>query len=177
MKILLSPHNDDETLFAAFTLIRHKPRVIVVTDSYIQGNRGENITAEQRREETRQAMAILGCEVEFWGLRDDRLSATEIVHKCKALGTGHEVFAPAVQGGNRQHDLVGRLAQQIFPRLIQYTTYTLSEAWTRGSREIVPTEEERALKEKALACYQSQINLPATRHHFEAVMGKSEWYL
>jgi LmbE family N-acetylglucosaminyl deacetylase len=177
MKILLSPHNDDETLFAAYTLIRHRPRVIIVTDSYIQFNRGDNITAEQRREETMQAMEILGCPVEFWGLRDDKLSATEIVHKCKQIGPQNEVFAPAVQGGNPQHDLVGQLAQKIFPKFTLYTTYTRTELWTRGTREIVPTENEKELKLKALACYQSQINLLATRHHFEAVMDKSEWYL
>jgi len=33
MKLLLSPHNDDECLFAAYTLMREKPLVIVVTDS------------------------------------------------------------------------------------------------------------------------------------------------
>ena len=34
MKILLAPHNDDEALFAAYTIMREHPLVIVVTDGY-----------------------------------------------------------------------------------------------------------------------------------------------
>ena len=48
--IFLAPHNDDETLFAAYTLMRYKPFVIIVTDSFIQPERGDTgCTAEIRR--------------------------------------------------------------------------------------------------------------------------------
>ena len=60
MKLFLSPHPDDETLFGAFTLMREKPLVVIITDSYIQQNRGENITPQQRFQESVNAMKILG---------------------------------------------------------------------------------------------------------------------
>jgi hypothetical protein len=44
VKVFLSPHHDDETLFGAFTLLRERPLVVIVTDSYVQFNRGDGIT-------------------------------------------------------------------------------------------------------------------------------------
>ena len=47
MKLHLSPHNDDESLFAAYTLIREKPTVLIISDSDMQLDRG--ISAAQRK--------------------------------------------------------------------------------------------------------------------------------
>ena len=71
MKILISPHNDDETLFCSWTILREKPLVVIVTDSARQASKG--ITAEQRRAETKAAMDILGVEVRFLGIPDNKL--------------------------------------------------------------------------------------------------------
>lgn len=181
--ILLSPHNDDETLFAAFTLMREKPLVLIVTDGFIQAERGDPITWSQRRMETTLAMQILGCKAEFLGIRDTELTEEGLIEALERYSPypvwqKHvQVYAPALQGGNRQHDLVSKVAQKMFPNLIQYTTYTKTELWTKGSVQIVPTREELELKDRALDCYRSQILLSATRPHFNAVRGKSEWYL
>lgn len=176
MKILLSPHNDDETLFAAYTLMREKPLVIICTDGFIQGQRGDPITAEQRRRETLAAMEILGCSVMFLGIPDTHITEDGLSYHLKGLKRDLTIYAPAIQGGNWQHDLVGKFADKMFDNVIHYTTYTKTILWTQGKTEIVPTQEEIEIKNRALDCYQSQINLGATAPHFKAVRGKSEFY-
>lgn len=179
MKLFISPHNDDEVLFGAFTLMREKPLVVIVTDSYIQPIRGEvGCSARQRREETSKAMKLLGCPVFFAGLRDDVLTNSDVISLLASFEGFEKIYAPAVQGGNPQHDMIGNAAIQVFgDKLVQYTTYTKTELWTPGNIEVVPTLEEKELKEKALWCYQSQIKLPSTKPHFEAVIDKSEWLI
>src|SRR3990167_1799672 len=139
MKLFISPHDDDETLFGAFTLMREKPLVVIVTDSYIQPNRGEvGCSARQRREETSKAMKLLGCPVFFAGLRDDVLTNVDVISLLASFEGFEKVYAPAVQGGNPQHDMIGHVAEDIFP-VTRYTTYTKTELWTKGTQEIVPT--------------------------------------
>jgi len=65
-QILIAPHNDDEVLFAAYTLMRNRLHVVIVTDSYIQEERGDiGCDAETRRQESIKACALLGCSVSF----------------------------------------------------------------------------------------------------------------
>ena len=180
MNLFLSPHNDDEVLFGAYTLIREKPLVLVITDGWIQYNRGDlGCHADIRRAETVAAMEILGCPVAFLGIRDTQLTEAGLTERIKDFERiGFEkIYAPAIQGGNPQHDLIGKIAGQSFSNCTYYTTYTKTELWTKGEIEVVPTEEEKALKIKALECYKSQINLGATRPHFLAVINKSEWLI
>ena len=178
--ILISPHNDDETLFAAYTLQRHKPQVIVVTDSFIQYERGQtDITAHRRREETRQACRVLGLEPPvFLGLGDDGLERTidalrEYVFRRYADDT--IMFVPACQGGNVQHDLIWNWLVMDPPlKYVEYATYANGEFYTplAGGVELVPTEEEYQLKLKAIACYESQ----SWQGHVKAVIdARSEW--
>lgn len=179
MKLALIPHNDDESLFLAYTLIREKPLVIVITDSYIQPNRGDKgCSAEERRNETIKAMEILKCPVAFLGIKDTELTEPELRSRLKPfVGSWDKVYAPAIQGGNAQHDLIGSVAREIFPSIFRYTTYTKTELWTKGIQEIKPTDEEMILKAKALSCYDSQLKLPSTQPHFIAVLNKSEWLI
>ena len=59
--LFLSPHNDDETLFGAFTIMKEKPIVCVVFDSYVQVARGNaGATASRRRNETLRALGEFG---------------------------------------------------------------------------------------------------------------------
>lgn len=175
-KILLAPHNDDEALFAAFTCLREKPLVIIVTDSWKQFNRGDGITAVERRAESVAAMKVLGCEVCFMGIPDTELTRDILKMGLRQLKFNPEVvYAPAIQGGNKHHDLIGSVALGYFPKVVQYTTYSMNNLYTVGKIEIKPTNEERKLKQKALACYVTQINHPWTSPHFGAVENKSEW--
>jgi LmbE family N-acetylglucosaminyl deacetylase len=176
-KILLAPHNDDEALFASFICMREKPTVIIVTDSWRQFKRGErDITAEVRREESRKAMQLLGCPVEFIGISDNKLVWENLCTALKQFDAD-VVYAPAIQGGNVHHDLIGCAALKYFKNVIQYTTYSKDALYTEGETEIIPTAEERALKEQALLCYKSQIVYYKTSKHFEAVQGKNEWII
>lgn len=174
--LFISPHSDDSVLFGAFTLMREKPLVLTVTSSFIQSNRGENITAEQRELEDIEAMKILGCSIIFGQIRDDIISDDAIKNLLARFANFDMIYAPAVQGGNPQHDLIGKVAQEVFPNLTQYSTYAQGEWFTKGNKEIIPTPEEERLKAQALASYKSQIALPATAPHFKAVEGRSEWF-
>ena len=180
MNLFLSSHNDDEALFGSYTLIREKPLVVIITDSYIQPNRGEiGCSAEERRQESIEACKILECPVAFLGIKDTELTEDILKERLKSfVQLGFEkVYAPAFQEGNIQHDMVHNVARHVFPSIIQYTTYTKTELWTKGDIEVVPTEEEKMLKTKALNCYKSQLLLGATRPHFMAVMNKSEFLI
>jgi LmbE family N-acetylglucosaminyl deacetylase len=94
MNLLLSPHNDDECLFAAYTLMREKPLVIIVTDS--DAHLAEGITAYDRREESRRACELLGVPVVFLGLKDGALEQQKADLKRRL-----EPFASQPAGLNR----------------------------------------------------------------------------
>lgn len=176
MNLFLSPHNDDEALFGAYTLMREHPLVVVVTDSYIQFNRGDGITRMQRRNESAEAMKLLGCPLIFGAIPDNELNLILAKRLLENFSGFDTVYAPAIQGGNTHHDLIGQAADQVFgDKVLHYATYTKTELWTTGTREIVPSEEEIWRKNRALDCYQSQILLPSTAPHFAAVRGRSEW--
>lgn len=169
MKLLISPHNDDETLFAAFTILRHRPLVVVVTDSARQAKRGLPISAQQRRRETLDAMEYLGIStVKFLGIPDDELTQTGLRNALAPyMDKVDEVWVPNVEpsGGNQDHDLVGSVAAELWPACHRYATYTREGKSRRGS--LVPWEKcWPELKLRALACYTSQIAEPSTAEHF-----------
>lgn len=165
MKLFLSPHNDDETLFGAFTLLREKPVVVVVLDSYLQEQRGHGITFWDRRGETMQALEQLGARYNFLGFRDDRPEWLAIERQLCAYDPEH-VWAPAVEPtGHEHHNRVGEIADRIWPgRVTHYMTYTPAGK-SRGVP--VPFEPEWVEKKlRALACYRSQLALRSTWDHF-----------
>lgn len=177
-KLLLAPHNDDEALFASFICLREKPTIVIITDSYKQFNRGETgITAEIRKTESNSAATILGCPIKFLGIPDTNLEWSRLCALLQEYPKDTIVYAPAIQGGNRQHDLVGYAALKCFKTVYQYTTYTKSSLYTTGEIEIVPTKEELRVKEEALLSFKSQIAYTSTQSHFDAVRGKSEWLI
>lgn len=173
LKLLLAPHHDDESLFAAYTVLRQRPLVVVCTDSWVQFNRGDGITNEQRMGETQRAMELLGAPVLFLGVRDDTITEDLLMQGLQAFPKDSEVWAPSIQGGHVHHDLVGHCARRYFETVVGYTTYTKSELYTTGDYEVLPTPEEAELKNKALDCYESQLKINGP--HFEAVRNKSEW--
>ena len=65
--LLLEPHHDDATLFAAYTCLREKPLVVtVLSDSRTQAG----VTGAEREAESVAAMEILGCERVSLGFTD-----------------------------------------------------------------------------------------------------------
>lgn len=137
MKIFLSPHNDDETLFASLTVQREKPLVIVVFDSFIQVTRGATYCDwETRRQETINALLTLNPDwpaasitagelwpgfVKFCGFRDDTpVPPWMIADKIQEL-LGAEIpehiFAPAwEENGHEQHNAVATAATALVQR-------------------------------------------------------------
>src|ERR1041384_5287978 len=177
MKLLLSPHNDDECLFAAYTLMREKPLVIVVTDS--DAHLAEGITAHQRREESRRAGELLGVPVVFLGMKDGTLEQqkADLQRRLQPFASQpwSHVYAPAIQGGHKDHDALGAAVSTMFSTVSYYATYAAGELFSPAGREIEPTPEEVERKSKALDCYPSQIRLARTQSRFDTVRGRSEY--
>lgn len=168
MKLFLSPHNDDAALFGAFTILRERPFVVPVFDSYVQAARGTGITKAQRRAEDEAAMEILGAPLWFLGLSDMNPNAASVERELKSLPrrlSPEMVYAPLPEVyGHPHHNLVGEVAKRVFPNVTFYCTYTTAGK-SRGTA--VPYEPEwPLLKLKALACYESQIGLANTAEHF-----------
>lgn len=155
--VFLAPHSDDETLFGAFTLLRHKPHVIICT----QGG-------PEREAETEAACQILGVTWEQWRLPVDR-----IFHALEEWRYDH-IYAPTPEPeGNAEHNYIGTMVRRHFPdALTQYMTYTPAG---KSAGTPVPYELDWiGLKLRALACYPSQYSHPSDAPHF--VRGLEEFY-
>lgn len=169
LKLLLSPHNDDAVLFACFTLLCERPQVITVFDSYAQPARGlEYCDAETRRREDEAAMEILGLQPPvFLGVPDDLgvLEAAKIVEaKLQVLADTTEfeqVWYPACEErGHTQHNIVGLAASSLWSGIgRRYCTYKRGAGKTRGEEVLPDHGHWLALKHRALACYESQMNM------------------
>lgn len=164
---LLSPHNDDEGLFATYICLRLKPLIVVVTDG-TQHEKKFGISIETRRTESRMAAKILGCEIEFLGIPDNG-EINSLHYGNISRSTGATILSPALQGGNPHHDQISRFGT------IQYATYTktnLTPSLEEGI-PLHPTPQEERIKEKVLACYKSQHDI--NKVHFDAVKGQPEY--
>ncbi len=175
-KVFLSVHNDDEVLFGAYTIMRERPLVIVVYDSYVQVTRGDpNCHRAARIGETQNALLEMGQDLQqlrLCGLRDDcHYTHSEVIGSIlsvlpvSAWETVTDVWAPAYEeGGHDQHNLVAQSVNSLANH--RYTTYTRGKGKTRTSHLVTPTPDMIALKHRALACYTSQIANPSTRLWF-----------
>ncbi len=174
MKLFLSPHNDDETLFGAYLILRYKPKVIVCFRSFVEEAWPNGPRYPEREAETDAAMQVLGSDWEQWEFRDDEPFVTDYKELCERLvalaPNVDQVFAPMPEkGGHYHHNLVGNIAAALFPYVTFYTTYTHDRGRTLGTP--VPVEDGwEDIKRKALTRYGSQIALPQTRMHFERPM-------
>lgn len=176
--ILLSPHGDDETLFAAFTCMRERPHVIVCSQD------ADPDVRRARTLETTRAIEILGCSHHEWPTPANKpdwekarqwLSAWD--SSALVASVADRVYAPAIHPeGHEDHNRVGELAREIFgDRVRFYTTYAPRGQRQYGSVEIVPTADEIQRKLLALACYRTQIEHPSTRPWFFELLDLREW--
>ena len=167
MKLFIAPHNDDEVLFGAWTLLTHREEVTVaiVYDSFVQASRGvPGCDAAARRRESIAALAVLGIDrVHFLGLRDcdpifDQARWEHALDEIIGDQQPEAVFAPAwEQDGHPQHNFVGAVSVTAFRNLTRYLTYTAIGRSTVG-REVAFKPEWVRLKLQALACYKSQFD-------------------
>lgn len=169
MKLLFSPHSDDQILFAAFTMLREKPLVVTVYACNVQQRRGHPAGAKERAAEDVAACAVLGCEVEFLGIDETndvpQQHVNVAVRRAVEQHKPDHIYAPMPEnGGHLQHNKVGLAAafaaKELRVELRQYLTYTSRGKSTHGRR----VDFEPAwlpLKWRALSCYESQILNPA----------------
>ncbi len=155
MNLLLAPHPDDETLFAAYTLLEHKPLVLVCYPGAARHG-----APERRLGELADAMRVLGCDWHSPPLGD-------LATYLRGFDADH-VWAPYPEdGGHSAHNRVGELAVELWPgRVTWYTTYTEEGRSTAGAL-VSPKDGWQELKVRALNCYASQIAHPGTRPHFK----------
>jgi LmbE family N-acetylglucosaminyl deacetylase len=180
VKVLISPHNDDAALFAAFTCLRESPLVIVVFDGYIQAARGNAVTAEQRRLEDQSAMEILGCRLAFCGLRDDQpANADQIMAAIRlACPDVHlaDLWVPAYEsGGHPQHNAVAQACAPI-ASANSYATYANGIKTTTDRPVPIVYGGWIAKKLRAIACYESQMS-PALGCQAHFLGAQYEYYL
>lgn len=151
-RVLFSPHNDDETLFAAFTILQYRPRVVVCYPS--TGDYGDS---EVRTRETADAVSVLGAPSwEQWGGGDILTN----MQRYDATFHPSKVFAPSSRTSHPDHRRVAVAAQSVFgDRVTRYHTYD-----EHGKvRDGTPAPYEPIWiqhKLRALARYESQITHP-----------------
>jgi LmbE family N-acetylglucosaminyl deacetylase len=157
---LLSPHPDDETLFASYRIMRDKPVVIILTHPTAQGD-----NAKERLFEAYSACQILGVPVMFLGIPEDKFSEELLREKLTQLNLTGTVIAPALDGGHPHHDITYKVATDMYSDVKYYKTYGKGETRAEGW-EVEATVDEMKLKRQAMNCYQTQINNPLTAHYF-----------
>jgi LmbE family N-acetylglucosaminyl deacetylase len=184
--LFLAPHNDDETLFGAYSILRHEGDIQVVTvlRSHLQELRGRGITAAMRENETRDALGVLGVSPDRWTQWDIPDSnpdwgRVEAAFKDLLWEDWSAVYVPAAYtsgGGHPHHDKIGILAADVFgnDRVTCYHTYVNGRGRVQGAHVPVRNPDWVRRKLMALACYTSQIREASTGHHFAQAL--DEWY-
>jgi len=145
--LLISPHCDDEALFCG-SILKTKPLVVIVCDGTTHLKFG--VTPEDRRNESLEAMGKLGIKVKFLGFRERELNSKDLMkafEKLKKKYNPDVVYAPALEGGHEDHDLVST-SSCVFDNVEYYQTYTKEKI----------TGTDKAPKE-VLDCYKSQIRI------------------
>jgi LmbE family N-acetylglucosaminyl deacetylase len=176
--LVLAPHGDDETLFAAFTCMRARAHVIICSQD------ANPETRRQRSLETTAAITILGCSHHEWSMPADKPDWDNARTWMNAWNSDklvasipETVYAPAVHPeGHEQHNKIGELALEVFgDKVVPYLTYAPRGQRQTDGREVVPTANEIERKLQALACYRSQIEHPSTRPWFFELLDLREW--
>lgn len=168
--VFVSPHDDDQVLFGAFTLLREKPIVVIVYDSYVQPSRGLPGTEWHiRAAESEAACHILGCD-DVRRLRfsdaNNTVTASQIRSRLGEVAGGladKVLYYPAQEvDGHAQHNLVSLacfrgMAAEDDREYLTYTRNGGKSAWGRPVEIEDPAWIRRKLQ--ALAHFDSQFNL------------------
>lgn len=175
--LLLSPHNDDEALFASYIALREKPKVIVCL---LGARKADYPLPTERIAESAAAMEILGCEFEQLWFPCDPAPWDLVDLRLRQEPEPDRVWVPVPEpGGHSQHNKLARLANEIWPgKLRYYSTYRCEESGypirTAHGFEVDVDESWPSMKQAALACYRTQIQREGTRMHFERDLAEYE---
>lgn len=178
IQLLLSPHNDDEALFASYIALREQPKVIVC----LLGARKQDYPHPMERvAESAAAAEILGYELEQLYLPCDPPLWDIVEMLLRQQPEPDRVWVPVPEpGGHSQHNKLARLTHEIWPgKLSYFSTYRCEESGypirtEHGTLVEVEDDEWPSLKHAALACYQTQIQRDGTRMHFERPLAEYE---
>lgn len=175
MRLLLAPHSDDETLFASFVIQRTSPLVVICTDGVLHEKKFK-ISVQTRRNESIMACRLLKAEVDFLGISDAEMTDEELRGQLETLSSKpwDMVFAPSLTGGHAHHDMLSRVATEIWgERVVYYETYSQTSYHPDGEMRIIPTPAESRIKTEALKCYHSQLGI--NKPHFDAAANSPEY--
>ena len=147
--VVFAAHNDDESLFCFYQLLRLRPHVVVC----LRAARNH----QQREAETEAAMAVAGRTWEQWDFPEDRFDWDALRREInRAANNFATVIAPAWEtGGHEHHNAVADACAEIRPD-VRYLTYRRGFGRSEGGIKIAPSLWERELKARALNCYVSQ---------------------
>lgn len=156
--VLFTPHSDDETLFAAFTIIRRRPRVYICFPS--SGDYGDT---DVRTEESRRAVAILGGgPVEQWNGGDIAAQMRAVDKRLRPT----VVFAPSSVASHLDHLAVAFAAADVFgDRLRSFHTYDVHKV--RAGNPVAFEAGWLELKRAAMAEYKTQLAHPRAHQFFD----------
>jgi hypothetical protein len=150
--LLFSPHNDDESLFSAFTILRHRPHVVVCYPSV-----GDYGSPSVREDESRLAVGVLG------GAGFEQWKGGDLVAQMRAIDERMKpsrVWAPDPRASHPDHVAVARAAREVFGgRLTTFHTYD-SGGKVRDGRPVQFEPEWVYHKHRALIRYESQATHP-----------------
>lgn len=180
-KIFISTHNDDETLFGAFTIMRHREdiEVVVVYDSYAQPMLGHaSCDKATRRRETSSALYVMEVRnaPHFLGMTDLHTNGNDVACLLRQY-IGCQVWYPAFEDGGTCHrNVVAEAAHHVFTSANKTEYLTCSERGKSTSGRFVEPAAWTDIPTKmiALSCYLTQIALPGYRHHF--LRSQEEYY-
>lgn len=174
--VLFEPHLDDAVLFACYTLISRAPVVATCL--------GKTVTGQKRLNEHAAAMRVLGLRSRQ-GQYPESNPDWDAVRQWIELVVDEEapdlIYGPMEEdGGHEQHNEIARLIDGVALGrgidTIWYMTYRRGDRRSRGNTEIQASEGYAALKLRAMACYESQVEWIHTRPWFAADDALREWY-
>lgn len=159
--LLLSPHADDEVLFAAFTVIRYRPDVVICCPSV----RDYGSTAERHWESQNAGNILHAASVEQWAYESEDELAWRLISLDQAR---HRplVFAPSEDCSHPDHRMVGSAAARVFGgRLFRFHTYNATGKVRRGT-QVAFEPAWVQLKLRALAMFTTQLEHPRAHKFF-----------
>ena len=122
----------------------------------------------EREKETACAMAVAGVEWEQWLFLDVDPDWPEISRRIGDIVVSLNtdvLIGPAWELGGHEHH--NEIASMLPANTIRYLSYVRGQGRSTDGLEVVPTAEERMLKDVALKCYASQAAFPPTAPWFD----------
>jgi LmbE family N-acetylglucosaminyl deacetylase len=166
VNLFISPHNDDEALFGAYTCLEHRPFVLVVLRSFVEATWPDGPGFAQRELETAASCAVLGCEHDQW-THEDSAPDWGLIRRNLTTLRPERVWAPLPEeGGHPHHNAIGEMALDLWPQTVFYATYTHKHGKTTTGELVQPRAGWVAIKRAAMDCYESQATHPYTQAAF-----------